>query len=119
MSAQRNSSSHHLPHLQDLAAAHHNQATHTSRDMGPRHGVEPDFIMTGARIGNINGSRTGSNGDSSGRSSPFGFGMGTGGGMGMALPGQQQSQRHRGGTRNAGGVFQGDYPYRSFLTESS
>ncbi|KAH8150617.1 uncharacterized protein LAJ45_05313 [Morchella importuna] len=95
MSAQQSASTHHPPHLQDLAAAHHTQQRPQNRRQ--RHDGQPDFIMTGARIGNVSGGMQPRSAESSVCSDQ-------GGGISMAPP-LRQTQRYKASRRNEGGGF--------------
>ncbi|KAI5840764.1 hypothetical protein DFP73DRAFT_481949 [Morchella snyderi] len=97
MSAQQSASTHHPPHLQDLAAAHHTQQRPQNRRQ--RNDGQSDFIMTGARIGNVNGGMQPRSAESSVCSDQ-------GGGISMAPP-LRQSQRYKPNGRNEGGGFNG------------
>jgi hypothetical protein len=107
MSAQQSASTHHPPHLQDLAAAHHIQ--HRPQNRRQRHDGQPDFIMTGARIGNINGGIQPGSAESSVCSDQ-------GGGISMAPP-LRQTQRYKASRRNEGGGFNGRQIPTSLIKE--
>lgn len=92
---------------QDLTAAHEGHG-HASLHSRRRHrDSEQDFILTGARIGNVHGGRTVSCGGSSGRNSPFGAGSAALGDVSMNPSLQQQPQRFRIPSRNTEGFLQG------------
>lgn len=91
---------------QDLTVAHEGHGPASSHSQRRHRDSEQDFILTGARIGNVHGGRTVSCGGSSGRSSPFGAGSAALGDVSMN-PSLQQQQRFRIPSRNTEGFPRG------------